>query len=252
MKFIKSHKILFVALAIILVLVILFVVIFWDKITGSLKTAVVASTLPDITYFRDHPTDYFLLKDVDFTKYILSTSPFSGPASMCAHTGGHINFTPNEAPYEVKIITPVDGVISNINSCFDLGNNDKFDISIAFAQYKGHEVTLDYSIEPFAGVLCRDNSDFYKKYIWVTEGQQVKAGDVIGIMPKFTSDPQSGTHIHFNLSTNGKMVCPNIFSQRLVTEFAQKYMQGGCNMHTFTEPTFCYLPGEGEDIVNSN
>jgi hypothetical protein len=207
------------------------------------------SSMRDISTFKDNPTGLFLLKNADY-KYIDHVTPFFGKGLSCAHTGGHINFTSENAPYEAEIITPVDGIVKRIEPCFNLGTHDKFDIAIEFASYKGKYVTLDYSIEPMDGLRCQNDPDYYKKYIKVELGQTVKAGDVIAVMPKFSSTSNNGTHIHFNLYSDSQMRCPNIFNQDVVNDYADMFWEYGCQRQPITERTFCYNPGEGEDIVN--
>ncbi len=249
MQFIKNHKIFLLSTVVVFLaagVVIGFIALRQSGIAPQNIIQNSSSSFPDISTFKTNPANLFIISDADFTKYISWTSPFFGTNSSCAHSGGHINFTSTGAPYEVNLIAPVDGVISRVDNCFNLGTNDKFDVSLNFAQYQNNPVSLDYSIEPFAGLKCANNPDFYKQYIFVTEGQQVKAGDIIAKIPKFA--PEGGTHVHFNLSANGKMTCPNIFSQAIVNEFASKN-QNGCNGQPITQSTFCYLPGPGEDLL---
>lgn len=221
------------------------------NISYDISTTIFGSDLPSIKTFVNKPTDLFIVKESDY-KYIASTTPFMGLNTSCPHSGAHINFTNNNAPYEVEIITPVDGRITRVQPCFDLGTHDKFDVSVSFASLNGVPVSLDYSIEPFDGLRCKTNADYYKKYIKVEEGQEVKAGDVIAIMPKFSSDPKTGTHIHYNLHMNGSngLLCPNIFSKEIVNKMSSIYMQGVCGGVPITQNTLCYMPGIGEDIVN--
>lgn len=222
-----------------------------NNLRYDIKTQIFGSDLPNISNFKNNPTNIFIVKDKDL-KYISSTTPFMGKNTTCPHSGAHINFTNDNAPYEVDIITPVDGRISRVQNCFDLGIHDKFDVSVSFASLNGEEVSLDYSIEPFDGLRCKNNPDYYKKYIKVNVGDIVKAGDVIAVMPKFSSDPKTGTHIHYNLHVNGLdgLLCPNIFSQTIVDKLSSIYMKGVCGGAPITQSTLCYLPQAGEDIVN--
>jgi len=219
------------------------------NILYHISSTVFGSPYPDISSFAKNPTDLFILKNSDLN-YIQSSTPFMGLNYACPHSGAHINFTNTGAPYEVEIITPVDGRILRVQKCFDLGTHDKFDVSVEFATYQNSRVSLDYSIEPFDGLRCKTDPDYYSKYIKVVEGQEVKAGDVIAIMPKFSSDPKTGTHIHYNLLHSNKLLCPNIFSKEIVDSLATKYMQGVCNGAPITEKTLCYMAADQEDIVS--
>ena len=250
----RSNKLFFILLIIVVVFVVILLIAKLlsktNEVAYGITTQIFGSQYPDISTFKTNPTNFFILKTEDY-KYIESTSPFMGLQTSCPHSGAHINFTRKNAPYEVEIITPVDGRISRIQNCFDLGTHDKFDVSVEFASYKGSRVSLDYSIEPFDGLRCKTNPAYYEKYIKVTLGQEVKAGDVIAVMPKFSSNPSSGTHIHYNLLHQGKLLCPNIFSNQVVTYMSNIYMQGICGGVPINQSTLCYMPGEGEDIVSN-
>ena len=84
------------------------------------------------------------------------------------------------------------------------------------------------------------DGDYYKKYIFVAEGQSVKKGDVIAKLYK--PDAQSdSTHIHFHVSSklSGGFHCPNIFTPSINSDF--KNVSGG--------KPLCYQPAEGEDLT---
>ena len=45
----------------------------------------------------------------------------------------------------------------------------------------------------------------------VTEGEEVDAGEVIGVMGTSTSEKAEGTHLHFEVMLNDKLVNPNLY-----------------------------------------
>ncbi|MBI2588584.1 hypothetical protein HYW35_00005, partial [Candidatus Saccharibacteria bacterium] len=54
----------------------------------STKPSDPLAALPDISYFKSHPTDQFI---VDFD-VIGSGHPYKGKRAITPHTGGHVNF----------------------------------------------------------------------------------------------------------------------------------------------------------------
>ncbi len=187
-----------------------------------------------------NPSDQFIIDSNGLAKVSRAT-PYIGANEPGAHAGAHLNFTTEGTPYLVNIYAPVDGKISKISNCYDLGNgNDKYGIVLAFATHKGSRVSLSLSLEPFGGYLCQDDGDYYNKYIFVAEGQSVKKGDVIAKLYK--PDAQSdSTHIHFHVSSklSGGFHCPNIFTPSINSDF--KNVSGG--------KPLCYQPAEGEDLT---
>jgi len=207
--------------------------------------------LPDISTFGTNPSDTFIIAEADYGN-IDGGHPYLGTLTSCPHAGAHIHFTDNNAPYETEILAPADGYIDRIDLCHDLGIHDKFDVTLAFAEYEDKTVSLDMSIEPFSGHRCKDNPDYYSQYILVEKNQEVKKGDVIAVMPKYGELENEGTHIHFNLIVDGSdFACPNIFNQDITNSF--KDMIGDfryCNGLETEVATFCHQPGNGEDLLD--
>jgi len=213
-----------------------------------------SQSLPEFSEFVKNPSDTFIIKPEDYSK-ITRATPQYGKSLQCAHPGGHIHFTAKGAPYETEIISPVDGYVSMVDKCFNLGSGsgspqDKFGISIAFAKYKGNTVSFGFSIEPFSGQLCVNNPDYYLQYILVKNGEKVKKGQVIARMPKLSTKDDS-THVHFNLNMDGSdtPICPNIFTSQIEKDFLQMNdspMKCGSES---VPATFCFKPSAGEDLT---
>ena len=91
------------------------------------------SSLPNLSEIIDNPSDQFILDSQGLEK-VSRAFPYKGAASDCAHEGAHLHFKSEDNPYEIKVYAPTDGIISNIDNCYDLGNgNDKFGIAIKIA-----------------------------------------------------------------------------------------------------------------------
>lgn len=177
----------------------------------------IQKSLPDISYFKTHKSDQFLV-DMDVVK---GGSPYMGKRAVNPHTGGHVVFGDDysswpkggNAPQDYPPIYAVaDGVITGIENKFDVGNSDKYHINLAIA--KG--VIFEYSIEPF---IKEPADGFYKKFIDVKLGQRVKKGQVIAHMYLPKNISTGGTHIHFDLRKGGKFMAPAIFTPQIDQEF---------------------------------
>ena len=180
--------------------------------------------LPDISVFLTKPSDRFL---VDI-KEVSRGHPFLGVNSTRPHAGAHVHFdnTKNRWPkgkdeptHYPAIYAVADGVVSRIDTHFPLsGGNDRYGLDLTFAKdHTGSACRFCYSIEPMAP---EPSKGFYKKFILVREGQQVRKGDVIAHL---YTPPSSGDdcHIHFHLMVDGKkgFQAPAIFTPEIVQKF---------------------------------
>ncbi len=206
------------------------------------------SSLPTLSEIIDNPSDQFIL-DAEGLEKVSRAFPYKGAASDCAHEGAHLHFKSEDNPYEIKVYAPTDGVISNIDNCYDLGNgNDKFGIAIKIATLESKNITFSLSLEPMSGMYCQDNSDFYDQYIHVTDGESINKGDHIATL--FKEPGGDGTHIHFHITKSGSnsFYCPNIFNTDIVNQFSSVTGSETCNGESFGD-TLCYLPNASEDLT---
>ena len=202
-----------------------------DTLSGRQYASAVRS-LPDITSFRDKPSDRFLV-DLELVR---TGHPYKGKNADSPHTGGHVYFRLPKTPIPATdverfpaIYAVADGVISRIDYSFRLRpvpvsggrhvSNTRYGIGILFAKSGGHGVEMHYSIEPF---IDPGDPTFYTRFIFVKVGQRVKKGDVIARMylPP-SSEVASSSHIHFNLMHTGRYTfqSPSIFDRSIVTRF---------------------------------
>jgi hypothetical protein len=180
--------------------------------------------LPEISSFRTKPSDYFLV-DV---KEICRGHPLLGVNSPHPHGGAHVHFDnrknrwpkgKDEPANYPAIYAVADGVVGRIDTRFGLpGGNDRYGVDLIFARDQvGSACRFCYSIEP----MCPEPSEgFYKKFLFVKEGQKVRKGDVIAYLytPPSSGD---GCHIHFHLMIDGKkgFLAPAIFTAEIVKAF---------------------------------
>ena len=182
--------------------------------------------LPDISAFLTKPSDRFLVDIKEITR----GHPFLGVNAAHPHAGAHVHFdnTNNRWPKGKDepsnypaIYAVADGVVSRIDTHFANGGNDRYGLDLTFAMdHTGSACRFCYSIEP----MCPEPSEgFYKKFLLVKEGQQVRKGDVIAYLytPPSSGD---GCHIHFHLMIDGKkgFVAPAIFTPEIVKAFHEK------------------------------
>jgi hypothetical protein len=208
---------------------------------------------PLISQFASSPSDTFVLDSTGQAK-VSRAFPFKGTGSACAHTGGHLHFTNTGAPYTVDLFAPADGVIDRVEQCVIVGDNDRYGVSLAFAQVDGKKVTFEYSIEPMDGHLCSggaqgvDNGAF-APYILVHVGDSISKGQIIARMYKADTGGDD-SHLHFHLQTEGDSTfhCPNIFNTAVTSTFAGLYGSETCSGAAFGA-TFCYEPGPGENLL---
>ncbi|HEX9805090.1 MAG TPA: hypothetical protein VGA67_05395, partial [Candidatus Dojkabacteria bacterium] len=217
-----------------------------DEISIFSNTKNAPRNYPPLSDFKTNKSDTFLIKEEDYSR-IGRATPYFGDGSGCDHGGGHIHFSNAGTPYLADIISPVDGEVTMINNCHNLGTHDKFDIGISFAQLDGDEVILSYSIEPVNGIQCGNNPDIYDQYILVENGQKVQKGDVIARMPKADTGDDNA-HIHFQLNlVSGGIYCPNIFDEKVTQDFSQMYHGQTCAGREIPA-TFCFEPAPGQDL----
>lgn len=181
--------------------------------------------LPDISYFKDHKSDQFIV-DYDV---ITRGNPYKGSRAAEPHNGAHVHygddykFWPkggNEPENYPAIYSPFDGYISRLDYTFPTGENDQYAIDIAFAKSDGKLWSLHYSIEPY---IKEPSKDFYKKFITVKLGDRIKKGQVIAYM-YLVKDSQDGAHIHYHMNHEGDQITypPAIFTKDVVEKYFAK------------------------------
>jgi hypothetical protein len=176
--------------------------------------------LPDIYSFLTARSDRFLV-DVD---QITGGHPFKGANSPSPHAGAHVHFDNtnnrrskgNDEPRKYPAIYAVaDGIIGRVTTHFPLGRgNDRYGFDLAFAKdHSGATYWFSYSIEPMA---AEPSDGFYKRFILVNEGQQVRKGDVIAYL--YTPPRVKDCHVHFHLMVEGRkgFLAPAIFTPEVV------------------------------------
>jgi hypothetical protein len=208
--------------------------------------------LPDVSSFAASPSDQFIVDAAALAK-VSRAHPYNGAGTSCAHTGAHLHFPDTGLDYRVEMRAPADGVVARITPCFNLGNgNDKFEVDIAVATHNAEPLLFEFSLEPFAGLQCQSNPDFYKQFIFVSLGQTVKKGDVIALLLKKGGIGGDATHVHFDLQDmqSGAFHCPNIFTDGIESSFAAVYGSETCILVPFGPSAgFCYQPAAGEDLT---
>jgi hypothetical protein len=224
-----------------------------QPVPGTLAKA----DLPDISAFLTRPSDRFLVDIEDISR----GHPLLGVNAPHPHGGGHVHFDNSKkrwpegkgAPDGYPAIYAVaDGVVGRIDTRFGLpGGNDRYGVDLIFAKDKtGAACRFCYSIEP----MCPEPSEgFYKKFLFVKEGQKVRKGDVIAYLytPPSSGD---GCHVHFHLMIDGRkrFLAPAIFTPEVVKAFHQQ-CQGfkGRNDGTPIPPCMGYRIGAGENPFGS-
>jgi len=208
------------------------------------------ANLPDISSFASSPSDQFII-DSSSIAHVSRAHPYKGAGTSCAHQGAHLHFMDTGFDYTVDMRAPADGVVLRITPCFNLGNgNDKYEVDIGIAKHNGQSLLFEFSLEPFAGLLCQSNSDFYKQFILVSQGQTVQKGQVIARLNKKTGVGGDATHVHFDLQDmqSGNFHCPNIFTPAIAAQFGTLYGAETCSGTPFPA-TLCYQPAAGEDLT---
>ncbi len=186
------------------------------------------STLPELSSFTSSPSSQFLVDFADIT----ATAAFLGNNNATPHDGAHVAFENrgtiplgSEVTDYPAIYAISDGVISQIETYQQVGDNYKYSVQLSFAQDDGELVSFEYSIEPFTNP---NDSRFYEPFILVQEGDEVRAGDIIAHMFLSTTHSASGAHIHFSVingNTQSKQA-PAIFAAEIGEEFNAKLPAG--------------------------
>lgn len=195
--------------------------------TSTMGTAKPSSNpetrLPDIAVFLARPSDRFPV-DIDD---LVGGHPFMGVDAAHPHAGAHAHFDnsgkrwpkgEDEPANYPAIYAVAAGVIARIDNRFHLGpGNDRYGVDLAFAHDgKGATCHFCYSIEP---MVAEPADGFYKQFILVEQGQQVRKGDVIAHM--YTPPDGQGIHVHFHVRIDGHQGfrAPAIFTTDVVKEF---------------------------------
>ena len=182
--------------------------------------------LPDIQQFKTNPSDRFL---VDF-QTIDAGQPFKGRRSNTPHQGAHVHFDNSTdkwpmggtAPENYPVIYAVaDGIIDRIDYSFQVGENDRYGMDLAFAKSGNLVFLFSYSIEP---MVPEPSVGFYKKFIRVEPGQHVKQGDTLAYM-YLPSTVGIASHIHFHLQQKeqNNFFAPAIFTNEVVDSFHERW-----------------------------
>jgi len=190
------------------------------------------NSLPNIEAFRSHPTDQFI---VPWEAY-RTGHPYLGTSAVKPHTGGHLYFNVpdmNLDPAQPEMYPPIyafaDGIVTRVDEAFRLRPvyfpsigtmraNVRYGIDITFARSGNRPVSFHYSIEP---MVDPGDLDFYRRFLLVVPGQQVRKGDTIARMylPPNRTDVEN-SHIHFNLICERQFQSPSIFGPSVVEKFA--------------------------------
>ena len=212
--------------------------------------------LPDIMTLAAKPSDRFIV-DLD---QVQTGHPFMGERSKRPHAGAHVHFdnalfthARTAADYP-PIYAVADGIITRVDYCFPLSSStglshDRYGVDLSFARDKqdGSLYSLAYSIEP---MVRQPSADFYRQFILVAEGQQVKRGDIIAYM--YVPPQANGTHIHFDINNfpkhQGHKMAPALFTPEVVQEFYQKWQgESSRDGDTPIPPCMGYMLGEYEN-----
>jgi hypothetical protein len=184
------------------------------------------SNLPNIQQFRTDPSDRFIVD----CQTISAGHPFKGRRALTPHQGAHTHWdntlntwpkggtSPNNYP---AIFAAADGYISRIDYSFPVGSNDRYGFDLTFAKDNSSVFVFCYGIEP---MLPEPSTDYYRQFIKVTLGQQVKKGDTIAYM-YLPASAGIGCHIHFHMQQKGinNFLAPAIFSSAVVDSFYKKW-----------------------------
>ena len=167
----------------------------------------------------------------------LHTIPYLGADSKAPHPGLHVHWSnadgrwSNTGGKEHVTSYPVvraieDGIVEKVTSVYTMSTSNgnghqKYGIILTFARTpNGSSVSADYSMEP---LIMEPAAHFYEAFIVAKEGEHVKRGDILAYLyvpPTSTG----GTHVHFNLITNGQVMSPSLFTEDVVKAFSAKYL----------------------------
>lgn len=193
--------------------------------------------LPPISYFREHPSDQFLVRMTDFVR----GTPFLGVRASQPHQGAHVHFENRDDRWPVAgsavegyppVYAVADGVVDRVEDNVQVGANARYGIALRIAREGGTSWNLDYLIEPMSP---EPSPGFYRQFILVRQGEFVRKGQVIAYV---YTPPKSGDgiHIHFHLmatspGAQGAFQAPAIFDGQVVQQFYERWhaatMEGG-------------------------
>jgi hypothetical protein len=158
--------------------------------------------------------------------HVTGGHPYKGRNANQPHSGAHVylgnptNVWPKGGTGPANyppIYAATDGVVTNVTPTFRLTSGaDRYGVAVAFARdAKGSVYRLHYAIEPFVPEPAKD---FYKQFILVSEGQEVKKGDVIAYL--YAPPGQVHTHICLRIQPiRGEHMAPAIFTRDIVEPF---------------------------------
>ena len=200
-----------------------------------------AEPLPDIGKFARQPSKQFL---IDW-EYVRTGHPYKGRRAVQPHTGAHVYFQPPRKRLDPSrpasyppIYAVADGYVARIDQAFkqrEMFNrvlnkrvaNYRYGITLAIGLKQDQNVHFHYSIEP---MVDPGDINFYKPFILVKRGQQVRRGQIIAYMflPEHPG-LQASSHIHFNLMDTGKraFMAPTIFTAEVNQRFQRSWGKRG-------------------------
>jgi hypothetical protein len=192
----------------------------------SAMAASLEAGLPNIAQFQTNRSDRFL---VDL-RYISAGHPFKGRRAVDPHQGAHIHWDNSANTWPTggvavsnypAIYAVADGYVERVDYSFKVGANDRYGVSIAFAEDGATVYSFCCGIEP---MIPEPSPDFYRRYILVSQGQRVRKGDIIAYM-YLPPGAGIGSHIHFHIQAQrgGAFLAPAIFSREVVDGFHARW-----------------------------
>lgn len=198
--------------------------------------------LPDIKEFITNKSDRFL---VDFED-IVAAHPYVGLRAPAPHNDLHVFFSNTDPRWEAAekpsdyppIYAVADGVIrmspqSHYN-VVDHSDQDPpwwhaaYAFKLQIAENEGRQVSFLYQMEPYT---IPENEDFFRDFLLVEDGQEVKKGEVLGYMyvPTFkemVGSDGTSAHIAFGIlekvsDSKEQEKVPTIFTENIVQQFAE-------------------------------
>jgi hypothetical protein len=137
------------------------------------------------------------------------------------------------------IYAVADGTISRVDFRFGLpGGNDRYGLDLAFAvDAQGKTCQFCYSIEP---MIPEPEKGFYRQFLLVGEGDNVRKGDIIAYM--YVPPSVRDAHIHFHLRVDGRQdfLAPAIFTTDVARLFHAKWSDFGPDGDTRMPPCIGY------------
>ena len=207
----------------------------------STSAAGAAEPRTDIRQFAARPTPQFL---IDWQS-VRTGHPYKGRRAAQPHTGAHVYFQPLRKRLDPRmpasyppIYAVADGQVARIDLAFkqrEMFNrvlnrrvaNYRYGVTLAIGLKQGQPVHFHYSIEP---MVDPGDPNFYKPFILVKQGQQVRQGQIIAYMflPEHP-ELQSSSHIHFNLMDTGQreFMAPTIFTAEINRKFHRTWGKRG-------------------------